>query len=84
MPYNPDIEFKIDEAVLGHYELTKKKMFGGICYLLNNNMCCGVYKDYLIVRVGNPKKAENYLKNDLIVPFDITGKKNERLDNGKH
>lgn len=27
-------------------------MFGGICHLLNGNMFCGVYKDFLILRRG--------------------------------
>mgnify|MGYP001826988413 FL=1 len=27
-------------------------MFGGIGYLINGNMACGVNKDNLIVRVG--------------------------------
>ena len=28
--------------------VSEKKMFGGVCHLLNGNMFCGVYKDYLM------------------------------------
>jgi len=27
-------------------------MFGGLCFLVNGNMVCGVNKDGLMVRVG--------------------------------
>jgi TfoX/Sxy family transcriptional regulator of competence genes len=50
-----------------------KKMFGGICYLLNGNMVGGVYKDYLIIRLGE-KNAEQALKMSYVKTFDITGK----------
>jgi len=51
----------------------EKKMFGGVGYLLNGNMACGVHEDNLIVRVG----VERY-KEILDLPhtklFDLTGK----------
>ena len=36
--------------------LEEKKMFGGIGFLVNGNMACGVHKNNMIVRVG----PENY------------------------
>jgi TfoX/Sxy family transcriptional regulator of competence genes len=51
----------------------EKKMFGGIGFLLNGNMACGVNKDNLIVRI-NPEKQENLLKKPHAKPFDLTGK----------
>lgn len=53
--------------------LTPKKMFGGQCWMLNGNMCIGVYKEFLITRIG----VEAYKKiadNPHIYPMDITGK----------
>ncbi len=50
-----------------------KKMFGGVCHLLNGNMVCGVYKDYLILRLGE-KASTEALKLAYTKPFDITGK----------
>ncbi|MBT8365047.1 MAG: TfoX/Sxy family protein, partial [Deltaproteobacteria bacterium] len=50
-----------------------KKMFGGVCHLLNGNMLCGVYKDFLILRLGE-KASSAALKKAYARPFDITGK----------
>ena len=51
----------------------EKKMFGGVGFLINGNMACGVYKNDLIVRV-DPQKHESLLKKPGARPFDITGK----------
>ena len=45
------LEEKIDGAVKRWQNAEKKKMFGGVCYLLKNNMAFGIYKDFLIVRM---------------------------------
>ena len=73
MPYSKLIEEKIETIVGGWKKIEKKKMFGGICYLLNGNMCFGIYKEYLIVRTGT-EVAEKKLKERNVKPFDITGK----------
>jgi TfoX/Sxy family transcriptional regulator of competence genes len=48
-------------------------MFGGICHLLQGNMFCVVYKDFLILRLGE-EKATKALESTFVKPFDITGK----------
>jgi TfoX/Sxy family transcriptional regulator of competence genes len=48
-------------------------MFGGICYLINGNMCFGIWKDNLIVRMA-PDLAADKLKDRNVKEFDITGK----------
>jgi len=74
MPYNLDLEYRIDHLAKRFGLLTKKKMFGGVCYLMNGNMSFGIYKEYLIVRTSKDQ-AEDLLKNEeYIKPFDITGK----------
>jgi TfoX/Sxy family transcriptional regulator of competence genes len=73
MPYNKLIEEKIEKIVRRWKKIKKKKMFGGICYLMNGNMCFGIYKEYLIVRTGI-EVADKKLKEKNVKPFDITGK----------
>jgi TfoX/Sxy family transcriptional regulator of competence genes len=73
MAYNLDLEYKIDNLLYQFGEIHKKKMFGGIGYLLDNNMCFGIYKEYLIVRTS-PEKAQDLLKSEYVRPFDITGR----------
>ena len=51
----------------------EKKMFGGVGFLVNGNMACGVNKDDLIVRV-DPDKHNTLLKKPHVRPFDMTGR----------
>ena len=37
--------------------ITEKRMFGGLCFLMNGNMLCGVHKDGAMFRVGKPREA---------------------------
>jgi TfoX/Sxy family transcriptional regulator of competence genes len=53
--------------------VVEKKMFGGVGFLLNGNMACGVNKDNLIVRI-DPIKQDALLKKPHAKPFDLTGK----------
>jgi len=73
MPYSTALEDKIEDIVYQWDSLEKKKMFGGICYLVDGNMCFGIWKDYLIVRM-DPHLAAEKLKHDYVREFDITGK----------
>ena len=54
-------------------ELEPKKMFGGQCWMLNGNMCVGVYKQWLIIRVGI-ETQERISSKPHVKPMDITGK----------
>jgi TfoX/Sxy family transcriptional regulator of competence genes len=51
----------------------KRLMFGGVCYLLDGNMVAGVWKDYLILRLGE-EGAGKALELPFARPFDITGR----------
>ena len=58
MAYNENIDERIKHVVAKWKNTSSKKMFGGVCHLLNGNMFGGVYKDTLILRIGekNPSK----------------------------
>jgi TfoX/Sxy family transcriptional regulator of competence genes len=71
--YNEEIETRIRKAVSSWQNTDAKKMFGGVCHLLNGNMFCGVYKDYLILRLGENNSNEA-LELPSVRSFDITGK----------
>jgi len=51
----------------------EKRMFGGIGFLLDGNMCVGVWKDSLVVRFDK-SEHEQALAIEHVKPFDITGK----------
>jgi TfoX/Sxy family transcriptional regulator of competence genes len=73
MPYNARIAQRIQTIVSSWNQTQEKKMFGGICHLLNGNMVCGVYKDFLILRLGE-EAAQKALNQPGVKAFDITGK----------
>ena len=73
MPYNAHIEERIEKIIRDWEDTARKNMFGGVCHLLNGNMFCGVYKDYLILRLG-VENAEGALQKPHVRPFDITGR----------
>ena len=60
MAYDEKLDRRIKKIVSDWKNTEDKKMFGGICHLLNGNMFCGVYKDFLILRLG-PDEAEDAL-----------------------
>jgi TfoX/Sxy family transcriptional regulator of competence genes len=71
VPYNQDLDYRVVEALSG-LETARKRMFGGTCHLLNGNMMCGVYEDYLILRLG-VDEAGAALGSPGVKPMDITG-----------
>ncbi len=73
MAYNAKLEELIDAAAKRWKDVEKKKMFGGVGYLLKGNMAFGIHKDFLIVRMDK-EQGEQSLKDANVKPFDITGK----------
>jgi hypothetical protein len=73
MPYLKEIDDLIREAIGKKRDMESKKMFGGICHLYRGNMFCGVYKDNLILRLGDGE-ARRAISEGEGRPFDITGK----------
>ena len=53
--------------------VTERKMFGGIIFMLQGNMCCGVHRSALIVRLG-PEEASGALAEPHTRVFDLTGR----------
>lgn len=73
MPYDEQLADRIQDILVGQPGLEAKKMFGGVGYLVQGNMACGVHKDMLIVRVG-PDAFEESMEHPHTRPFDMTGR----------
>jgi hypothetical protein len=54
-------------------EVTEKKMFGGLAFLRQGKMFCGIVRDQLVVRVG-PEQYEEALAEAHVRPMDFTGR----------
>ena len=53
--------------------ITEKKMFGGLAFLLNGHMVCGVHKGGAMVRVGKDR-YQTALNVSGVSPMMFTGK----------
>src|SRR5438105_955886 len=73
MVYDEALAQRVRGELLTVPQVEEKKMFGGITFMVSGQMCCGVLKDDLIVKVG----AEGW--DDLVArphvrPFDFSGR----------
>lgn len=74
MAYNEKIADRIREIIsTTHKNIEEKKMFGGLCFMVNDKMCVGVEKERLMIRL-NPSGYEDLLEMDGVKPMDFTGK----------
>ena len=73
MAYDEGLALRIREVLDELSGLVEKKMFGGVGFMVQGNMACGVHKDKLIVRVG-PERHEEAMSRPHTRPFDITGR----------
>ena len=73
MPYNKELDDMLQEIIRDWSGLVRKKMFGGTGYLVNGKMCFGVYRNFLVLRVGK-EGAGKLEKESYYHPFDITGR----------
>ena len=56
-----------------HHITEEKKMFGGICFMVNDKMCVGLAKDKLMVRF-HPDRYDEIMERNDAEPMDFTGK----------
>lgn len=77
MPFDPGLAERLEKLVASRFAdtgvLAETRMFGGFGYTLNGNMCVGIHKDTLIVRVGAEKAAE-IIGEPGVRAMDLTGK----------
>lgn len=73
MAYDTDLETRMDLASLNWPGFAKKKMFGGLGFLLNGNMAFGIWNDHLVVRVGPAAHAAS-LARPGVGEFAVTGR----------
>jgi TfoX/Sxy family transcriptional regulator of competence genes len=72
MAFNEALADRIRAATAGQ-PVTEKRMFGGVAFLLDGKMFCGVTKDDLMLRVG-PEKHQETLSRPHVRPMDFTGR----------
>ena len=73
MAYNEQLAKRLSKLIARRRDMHQQKMFGGLGFLLRGNMCFGIWKDSLILRLGQPQ-AGKALAQKHVRPFDITGR----------
>ncbi len=73
MAYSEALAQRIRHALHDELGVTERKMFGGLCFMLRGNMCCGVTQDRLMLRVG-PTHYAAALAQPHAHPMDFTGR----------
>src|SRR6185436_5438722 len=74
MPYNEKLADRVRELIsLTHKNVEEKKMFGGLCFMVNDKMCVGVETERLMVRL-DPAKFDEAMEKEGCTPMDFTGK----------
>jgi TfoX/Sxy family transcriptional regulator of competence genes len=73
MAYDEELADRIREQLASRSDVTERKMFGGIAFMVAGNMACGVLGEDLIVRLGE-EGGEKAFAEEGVRPFDFTGK----------
>lgn len=74
MAYDEGLSEILREDLAERAGITEKKMFGGLCFLLDGNMLCGVHKNGAMFRVGKDSEAAA-LAIDGAGPMTFTGRR---------
>ena len=70
MAYSENLAGRIRQQLKLEKNVEEKKMFGGIGFLLNGNMCVGIWKNSLIARIG-PERYDDALQEPFVGEFDM-------------
>ncbi len=74
MAYSEALAERVRESLVPRGDaVTEIKMFGGLCFTLQGNMCVGVVGDDLMVRVG-PDDYDEALNRPHVREMDFTGR----------
>lgn len=74
MAYNEKLADRTRELIaLTHANVEEKRMFGGLCFMVNEKMCIGVEKERLMIRL-DPAIYETVVNKVGVAPMDFTGR----------
>ena len=73
MAYDEKLADRVRVILKRRRGIRERKMFGGLAFLVNGHMACGVIGEDLMVRVG-PDAYQFALKRPGARPMDFTGR----------
>lgn len=73
MAFDEGLADRVRQILKRKRGVTERRMFGGVAFLLNGNMCCGVVKTDLMLRLGD-SGVRKALEKPHTRRMDFTGK----------
>jgi hypothetical protein len=73
MGYDEDTAERVRQILSGRRDVVEKKMVGGLSFMVNGTMCCGVTGTALMVRTGFDGR-ERVLKDPHVRPMEFAGR----------
>ena len=73
MAYNEALAERLRLHLRNETDLEEKKMFGGICFMVNGKMCLGIIKDDLMCRI-DPDLEDELLQQPSCRPMDFSNR----------
>jgi TfoX/Sxy family transcriptional regulator of competence genes len=73
MAYDLGLADRIRSIVERRGTFVERKMFGGVAFMVNGHMCCGVVKNDLVLRLSEEQAAAS-LRQPHARPMDFSGK----------
>ncbi|MEM7244564.1 MAG: TfoX/Sxy family protein [Acidobacteriota bacterium] len=73
MAYEEKNYERLKKALAHRTDVSERKMFGGVAFMVSGNMCIGVHQDLLMARVG-PDQYQTALKKAGAREMQFTGR----------
>ena len=70
MPYDQLLAGRVRRALEGRTDVVEKTMFGGVTFMVSGNMCCGVNRNDLVIRL-DPRTGLDELKSPHARQWDF-------------
>ncbi len=73
MAYDEALADRVRDILEGDQGVSERKMFGGLAFMVDGHMACGIAGDDLMLRLG-AEGAESALREPHVRPMDFTGR----------
>ena len=73
MPYDRGLVERVRSLLQRKAEFSERRMFGGLAFMVNGHMCCGVFNTDLVLRLA-PETVITSLSEPNTRPMDFTGR----------
>jgi hypothetical protein len=73
MAFDEQLADRIRDVLAGQPDLSERRMFGGLAFLIGGHMACGIVGEELMLRLGE-EGADAALDEAHTRPMDFTGR----------